>query len=158
MSAKRNRSAADAVKDNPRPSKKSHRESVPAPSSSSNVPVDFSEKLESFPQPARTIAKRLHEVILSANPSLTPRLWYGMPGYAKNKSSPVLCFFRTPGTDEKYYTFGLTDKATIVREVKASHELMPSAWYIDGVFGKESEEEIVKIVKRATLKKAPMKK
>jgi len=40
------------------------------------------------------VAARLHELITEAVPELVPRLWYGMPGYAKAKSSPVICFFR----------------------------------------------------------------
>ena len=38
----------------------------------------------------RDIAARLHEVITEAAPDLRPRLWYGMPGYALAKKSPVL--------------------------------------------------------------------
>jgi hypothetical protein len=53
------------------------------------------------------VAARLHEITLGAAPHLEPRLWYGMPGYARTKRSPVLCFFRVDGDD--YVTFGLTE-------------------------------------------------
>ena len=39
-----------------------------------------------------SIGERLHEIITTAAPDLKPRLWYGMPGYAKG--GPVLVFFR----------------------------------------------------------------
>jgi hypothetical protein len=76
----------------------------------------------------RDVAARLHEVITESAPELTPRLWYGMPGYAKAKSSPVLCFFRVDGDD--YVTFGLTEKATHTVDDAAGHKLMGSAWFL----------------------------
>ena len=49
-------------------------------------------------------AGRIHALIMKANPSLCPRLWYGMPGYAKTKDSAVLCFFRK----DTLISFGIT--------------------------------------------------
>ena len=50
------------------------------------------------------IGERLHEIIMSAAPGLKPRLWYGMPGYARGRSTPVLVFIRM----DDYVTFGTT--------------------------------------------------
>ena len=38
------------------------------------------------------MAERLHEAITASAPGLSPKLWYGMPGYAKD--GKVLCFFQ----------------------------------------------------------------
>ena len=61
----------------------------------------------------RAIAKRLHELIKSSAPSLSPKTWYGMPAYA-NKDGDVVCFF-TPADKFKsrYATFGFNDGAKL---------------------------------------------
>src|SRR4051794_37371849 len=66
-------------------------------------------KIAALPDPYRALGERLHALILRAAPALQPKVWYGMPGYAKD--GPVVCFFRGglfPG--ETYMTFGLTQK------------------------------------------------
>jgi uncharacterized protein YdhG (YjbR/CyaY superfamily) len=61
----------------------------------------------------RGIAKRLHELIKSSAPSLSPKTWYGMPAYA-NKDGKIVCFF-TPADKFKsrYATFGFNDDAKL---------------------------------------------
>jgi uncharacterized protein YdhG (YjbR/CyaY superfamily) len=61
----------------------------------------------------RGIAKRLHELIKSSAPSLSPKTWYGMPAYA-NKDGKVVCYF-TPADKFKsrYATFGFNDDAKL---------------------------------------------
>ncbi|GAB3224898.1 DUF1801 domain-containing protein [Mycolicibacterium hippocampi] len=94
----------------------------------------------------RDIASRLHEVIMKAAPDLKPRLWYGMPGYAKSKSSPVICFFRVDADD--YVSFGLTEKATLAPDEGASHKLIGSAWYLTEI-DDPTEARIAEIVTRS---------
>ncbi|MCY4465818.1 MAG: DUF1801 domain-containing protein [Chloroflexi bacterium] len=72
------------------------------------------------------LGMRLHETILSAAPELKPRLWYGMPGYARGLSKPVLVFIRR----DDYLTFGITEKANIVLEPGATDQLIPSSWFM----------------------------
>lgn len=92
------------------------------------------------------VAARLHEVIVAAAPELQPRLWYGMPGYAKAKSSPVICFFRVDGDD--YVTFGLTEKANLTPDDDAPDRLIGSAWFLTGLDA-ATEAHIAQIVRRA---------
>src|SRR6267143_1183792 len=47
-------------------------------------------KLAEMPEPDRTMGKRLHSIIKASAPALSPRLWYGMPAYAKDDK--VVCF------------------------------------------------------------------
>lgn len=87
-------------------------------------------------------AGRIHELIMRANPSLCPRLWYGMPGYAKTKDSAVLCFFRK----DTLISFGITESASI----KNSDSIIPSAWYINKL-DKDAQDKIREVVAEATL-------
>jgi len=100
-------------------------------------------KINAFSKEYRSIAKKLHKIILEANPELCPRLWYGMPGYAKSDSSAVLCFFR----EDKYVSFGLTESAEVEPEGKT--QLMNSAWFLEKL-DSATEEKIKKLVKKAT--------
>jgi hypothetical protein len=95
-------------------------------------------------QPFQDIAARLHEIIMASAPELEPRLWYGMPGYAKAKSSPVICFFRV----DDHVTFGLTEKANLVPDENASDKLIASAWFFTELDA-PTEDRIANIVRRA---------
>jgi len=61
----------------------------------------------------RAIAKRLHDLVKSSAPSLSPKTWYGMPAYA-NRDGKIVCFF-TPADKFKsrYATFGFNDSARL---------------------------------------------
>ena len=48
-----------------------------------------------LPQPDRGMAERLHALIKASAPALSPRLWYGMPAYARDGN--VVCFFQNAG-------------------------------------------------------------
>lgn len=103
------------------------------------------EKIAELPA-FRDVAARLHEVIMSSAPELKPRLWYGMPGYAKAKSSPVVCFFRVD--DDDYVSFGLTEKANLAPEDDASDRLIPSSWFLTEL-DEPTEARVAEIVKKA---------
>lgn len=60
----------------------------------------------------REIAERLHAIVRDVAPTLTPRLWYGMPAYAKD--GKVLCFFQAAAKfDTRYATLGFQDNANL---------------------------------------------
>ena len=60
----------------------------------------------------RAIAKRLHELIKTTAPDLSPKTWYGMPAYAKD--GKVVCFFRNATKfKERYAMFGFNDSAKL---------------------------------------------
>src|SRR5271170_982022 len=50
-------------------------------------------KIATFPEPDRTMAKRVHAIIKANAPSLSFRTWYGMPAYVKDGDA-VVCFFQ----------------------------------------------------------------
>jgi uncharacterized protein YdhG (YjbR/CyaY superfamily) len=67
-------------------------------------------KIEAMDEPDRSMALRLHHLIQASAPSLTPRLWYGMPAYARE--GKVLCFFQgAQKFKTRYATLGFTDAA-----------------------------------------------
>jgi uncharacterized protein YdhG (YjbR/CyaY superfamily) len=70
------------------------------------------EKIAEMPEPDRTMCKRIHTIIKANAPDLSPRLWYGMPAYAKEGN--VVCFFQTSQKFKtRYSTLGFSDKAKL---------------------------------------------
>ena len=90
------------------------------------------------------VGMRLHELIMSAAPQLKPRLWYGMPGYAKSATKPVLLFMRL----DDYVTFGVTEKASFAQQQAAGEAMVANAWYIFELDA-ATEAEIGEIVRWA---------
>ena len=69
-------------------------------------------KIAAMPEPDRTMGERIQAVIKASAPELAPRLWYGMPAYAKD--GKVVCFFQGAHKFKaRYATFGFSDKATL---------------------------------------------
>ncbi|MEW6404245.1 MAG: hypothetical protein AB1649_20805 [Chloroflexota bacterium] len=70
-------------------------------------------KIAEMPEPDRSMAQRLHEIIKASAPALSPKTWYGMPAYA-NKDGKVVCFFQSAAKfDSRYATFGFNDTANL---------------------------------------------
>lgn len=70
------------------------------------------EKIATMPAPDRKLGERLHAIIKASAPQLSPKLWYGMPAYAKDDK--VVCFFQAAQKFKtRYATFGFSDKATL---------------------------------------------
>src|SRR5262245_58513020 len=68
------------------------------------------EKIAELSSPDRAMAERLHAIITASAPALSPRLWYGMPAYAKD--GKVVCFFQPAQKFKtRYATFGFNDDA-----------------------------------------------
>jgi uncharacterized protein YdhG (YjbR/CyaY superfamily) len=73
---------------------------------------DVLAKIAEMPDSDRAMAQRIHEIVKSCAPTLTPKTWYGMPAYAKD--GKVVCFFQ--GADKfkaRYATFGFNDEANL---------------------------------------------
>jgi uncharacterized protein YdhG (YjbR/CyaY superfamily) len=69
-------------------------------------------KIAEMPALDRAMAERLHAIIKASAPSLSPKLWYGMPAYAKDGN--VICFFQNAQKFKtRYATLGFSDKATL---------------------------------------------
>jgi uncharacterized protein YdhG (YjbR/CyaY superfamily) len=69
-------------------------------------------KIAEMPAPDRAIGERLHAIIKATAPALSPKLWYGMPAYAKD--GKVVCFFQSAQKfNTRYATFGFNDEANL---------------------------------------------
>jgi uncharacterized protein YdhG (YjbR/CyaY superfamily) len=100
-------------------------------------------KIAEMPEPDRTMGQRLHAIIKAGAPTLSPRLWYGMPAYAKDGS--VLCFFQgAQKFKTRYATFGFSDKANL-----DEGGMWPTAFALKELTATE-EASIGAILKKAT--------
>jgi uncharacterized protein YdhG (YjbR/CyaY superfamily) len=99
-----------AVKERARELKAEARRGAPADKADEERAV--LAKIAAMPDPDRAMARRLHEVIKASSPALSPRLWYGMPAYAKD--GKVVCFFQSAQKFKSTYaTFGFSDAANL---------------------------------------------
>jgi uncharacterized protein YdhG (YjbR/CyaY superfamily) len=73
---------------------------------------DLLAKIAEMPATDRAMAKRVHAIIKSSAPALSPRTWYGMPAYAKD--GKVVCFFQSAEKfKSRYATLGFSDAANL---------------------------------------------
>jgi len=71
---------------------------------------DVLEKIEEMSESNRAMASRIHAIIASNAPVLAPKLWYGMPSYARD--GKIVCFFQSSDKfNTRYATFGFNDIA-----------------------------------------------
>ena len=99
-------------------------------------------KIAAMKEPDRAMAKRLHAIIEASAPALSPRLWYGMPAYAKD--GKVVCFFQ--GAQKfrpSYATLGFSDKANLDEGA-----MWPTAFALKELTDTE-EARITALVKKA---------
>jgi uncharacterized protein YdhG (YjbR/CyaY superfamily) len=69
-------------------------------------------KIAGMPEPDRTMAKRIHQIVRATAPELVPRTWYGMPAYSRGEK--VICFFQDANKFKaRYATIGFSDKANL---------------------------------------------
>src|SRR5262245_16248357 len=73
---------------------------------------DLLAKIAEMPEPDRSMATRLHEIIKASAPALSPKTWYGMPAYARD--GKVVCFFTAASKfNSRYATLGFNDTANL---------------------------------------------
>jgi len=73
---------------------------------------DVLSKIAEMREPDRAMAKRLHAVVKANAPVLSPKLWYGMPAYAKD--GKIVCFFQSSQKFKtRYATLGFNDPANL---------------------------------------------
>jgi len=103
---------------------------------------DLLAKIAAMKEPDRTMAKRLHALIMAAAPDLEPKTWYGMPAYAKH--GDVICFFQDAQKfKSRYATFGFSDKARL-----DDGNLWPTSFALKELTA-DAEAKITALVRRA---------
>ncbi len=104
--------------------------------------ADLLAKIAEMPEPDRSMAERVHGIVLAAAPELRPKTWYGMPAYYKD--GKCICFFQAAAKFKvRYATFGLqpdakVDEGSMWPVAYALTELTPDA-----------EARITELVKKA---------
>lgn len=98
--------------------------------------------IAAMPEPDRAIGERLHVIVKTNAPVLSPRLWYGMPAYAKD--GKVVCFFQSKEKFKtRYATFGFQHEANL-----DDGNMWAVAFAIKKLTAAE-EEKIAALVKKA---------
>ena len=73
---------------------------------------DVLATIAEMPASDRALAKKLHAIVKANAPELSPRLWYGMPAYARD--GKVVCFFQAADKFKtRYATLGFSDRASL---------------------------------------------
>lgn len=99
-------------------------------------------KIAEMSESDRALGERLHAIIKASAPTLSPRLWYGMPAYAKD--GKVVCFFQDAHKfNTRYATLGFSDAANLDEGA-----LWPVAFALKELTAAE-EAKIGALVKRA---------
>jgi hypothetical protein len=98
--------------------------------------------IAAMPEQDRTIAMRLHAIIRTGAPSLSPKLWYGMPAYARD--GKIVCFFQSADKFKtRYATFGFQHEANL-----DDGTMWPTAFALKELTAAD-EERIAALVKKA---------
>ncbi len=100
------------------------------------------ETLAGMGEADRAVGERLHAIITASVPGIAPRLWYGMPAWAKD--GKVLCFFQSAEKFKtRYATFGFLHDATL-----DDAEMWPVAFALQRLTPAD-EKRIEALVRRA---------
>jgi hypothetical protein len=98
--------------------------------------------IAAMPEPDRTLGERLHAIVKASAPALAPRLWYGMPAYARD--GKVVCFFQGASKFKtRYATFAFMHAANLDEGA-----MWPTAFALTELTAAE-EARIAALVKKA---------
>ncbi|MCL2555156.1 MAG: DUF1801 domain-containing protein [Actinomycetia bacterium] len=82
------------------------------PRAAADAEAEVLAKIAEMAEADRALAERVHAVVRSAAPGLAPKLWYGMPAYARD--GKVVCFFQSAQKfKSRYATLGFNDPALL---------------------------------------------
>jgi hypothetical protein len=99
-------------------------------------------KIAEMSEPDRAMGERLHAIIKANAPVLSPKLWYGMPAYARD--GKIVCFFQSAQKfNTRYATLGFNDTANL-----DEGNLWPTAFALKGLTDAD-EARIGALVKKA---------
>ncbi len=104
---------------------------------------DLLAKIAEMPEPDRSLATRLHEIISENAPDLWPKTWYGQPAYAIDGKS-VVCFFQAASKfNTRYATLGFQHDANL-----DDGNMWPTAFAVIALTPAD-EEQIAALVRKA---------
>jgi uncharacterized protein YdhG (YjbR/CyaY superfamily) len=104
--------AYEGFTEDERAAMKEHAKELKAANAKADAESDVLGKIAEMTGSDRALAERVHAVIRSTAPELTPRLWYGMPAYAKD--GKLVCHFQPAQKFKtRYATFTFSDNANL---------------------------------------------
>ncbi|MEZ0165058.1 DUF1801 domain-containing protein [Kineococcus sp. LSe6-4] len=107
--------------------------------------ADVLAKIASMPDGDRELAGRAHRVVADAAPHLTPKLYYGQPGWA-GADGKVVCFFRSGQQDKlRYCTVGFSPQAVL----DEATGLWPTSYALTQDATEEAWAQLAALVARA---------
>ena len=105
--------------------------------------ADVLAKIAEMQDADRALATRIHALVTAAAPGLTPKLWYGMPAYARD--GKVVCFFQSAEKFKaRYATLGFNDPARL-----DDGAIWPTAFALTAALSADDEARIADLVRRA---------
>jgi uncharacterized protein YdhG (YjbR/CyaY superfamily) len=103
---------------------------------------DVLAKIAEMPEEDRVLAERIHAIVKATAPDLTPKLWYGMPAYARD--GKVICHFQSAQKfKSRYATLGFSDPAAL-----DDGAMWPTAYALKELTAAD-EQRISALVKKA---------
>jgi uncharacterized protein YdhG (YjbR/CyaY superfamily) len=100
----------DGFTDEERGAMKERARELKAAARQADAENDVLAKIAEMTESDRALAARIHAIVKASAPDLAPKLWYGMPAYAKN--GKIVCFFQCAQKfNTRYAMFGFNDTA-----------------------------------------------
>ena len=107
-----NKKRYDGFTDEERAAMKDRVQEMKAAAQKADGESEVLAKIAEMPASDRALGKRLHAIIKASAPALSPRLWYGMPAYAKD--GKIVChFISAQKFKTRYPTLGFSDAANL---------------------------------------------
>ena len=88
------------------------------------------------------MTERIHAIVKEHAPGLSPKTWYGQPGYAKE--GKIVCFFQPAEKfKSRYATIGFNEDAKL-----DEGSMWPTAWALKKLTASD-EKKIAALVRKA---------
>jgi len=128
--------------DEERAATKEHAREMKASKSKADGEADVLAKIAEMPVADRSLAERIHAIVKANAPDLSPKTYYGMPAYARDRK--VVCFFQPADKFKaRYATFGFNDDANLDEGT-----MWPTSWALTKLTAAD-EATIAALVKKA---------
>ncbi|GHJ47466.1 hypothetical protein Cs7R123_48080 [Catellatospora sp. TT07R-123] len=112
MTTATKKSAYDGFTAQERQAMKDHAKELKAAANRADSERDVLNKIAEMQPADRVLAERIHALVETNTPGLDPKLWYGMPAYARD--GKIVCFFQSAEKfGARYATLGFNDAARL---------------------------------------------
>ncbi len=71
------------------------------------------DRIATMPEPDKSMAKKVHQIVTETAPHLMPKTWYSMPAYTNADGKTVVFFQDAKKFEARYSTLGFSDPASL---------------------------------------------